>query len=132
MRVRLSAVVYPTAFLVFFALSASCALRAQSVVTLPKEHFGFNIGDDYYLATYSQLESYWHKLAEESSRFSLEDMGKTAEGRTEWLAVITAPQNFARLDRYKEISRRLTLARGLDHAALQMTESRRKGDEALG
>jgi hypothetical protein len=113
MRVRLSAVVYPTAILVTFVLSASGGLRAQSTVTSPKEHFGFNIGDDYHLATYTQLESYWHKLAEESSRFSLEEMGKTAEGRTEWLAVITAPENFAGLDGYKEISRRLALANDL-------------------
>lgn len=34
----------------------------------PKEHFGFNIGDNYQLATYSQTSAYFKKLAETSDR----------------------------------------------------------------
>src|SRR5262245_32173461 len=40
-------------------------------------------------------------------------MGKSAEGRTMYLAIITSPENHKKLDRYKEISRRLALAEGL-------------------
>ena len=29
----------------------------------PKEHFGFNIGDDYSLSNYTQTEAYFRKLA---------------------------------------------------------------------
>ncbi len=41
------------------------------------------------------------------------EIGKTAEGRPQLMAIITSPENFKKLDRYKEISRRLALAEGL-------------------
>ena len=44
------------------------AAAAQPRITAPKEEFGFNIGDDYQLANYMQLEAYWKKLARESDR----------------------------------------------------------------
>ena len=61
-----------------------CALGlfAQTArhITSPKEEFGFNIGDDYRLVNYSQLEAYWKKLASESDRMKLTDIGMTSEG----------------------------------------------------
>jgi hypothetical protein len=86
---------------------------AQNKLTSPKEHFGFNIGDDYQLANYTQYEAYLKKLAKQSDRMKLVEMGKSAEGRTMYLAIITSPENQKRLERYKEISRRLTLTEGL-------------------
>ena len=85
----------------------------QAQVTTPLEHFGFNIGDDYHLATYTQFESFVRKLADESPRMVLEEIGQTSEGRTQLMAVITSPENHRNLARYKEISRRLALAEGL-------------------
>ncbi|MBZ5582698.1 MAG: peptidase, partial [Acidobacteriia bacterium] len=92
-----------------------CAVFAQTApkVTTPKEALGFNIGDDYQMAGYTQLEAYWKKLASESPRMKLEVMGPTAEGRPQYMAVITSPENMKKLDRYKEIARRLALAEGL-------------------
>jgi hypothetical protein len=89
---------------------------AQSKLTSPKDHFGFNIGDDYQLANYTQYEAYLKKLDADSNRMQLREMGKSAEGRTMYLAIITAPENFAKLDRYKEISRRLALAEGVSES----------------
>jgi len=91
--------------------------QAQGKITTPKEFFGHNIGDDYWLANYDQFTSYWQKLDAESDRMRVFEIGKTAEGRPQLAAIVTAPQNFARLDRYKEIARRLGLAEGLDSAA---------------
>src|ERR1022692_3910891 len=82
-------------------------------ITSPKEQLGFNIGDDYQLATYTQFEEYWKKLAKESKRMQLVDIGKTSEGRTEWMAIVTSPENFKHLARYKEIARKLALAEDL-------------------
>ncbi len=92
---------------------AAVSVTAQAQVTTPKEHFGFNIGDDYHLATYTQVESYFRKLAAESPRMVLEEIGLTAEGRPHLMAIITAPDNHSRLSRFKDISRRLALAEGL-------------------
>jgi hypothetical protein len=94
---------------------AACALAAQTArkITTPKEALGFNIGDDYQVASYTQLEAYWKTLAAESDRMKLESIGSTAEGRPQYMAVITSPENMKRLDRYKEIARKLALAEGL-------------------
>ncbi len=88
------------------------SVHAQAVTT-PKEQLGFNIGDDYHLATYTQLHAYWEKLATESPRMVLDTIGTTAEGRAQLMAIITAPGNHQDLDRYKATARRLALVEGL-------------------
>ncbi|HTU99005.1 MAG TPA: M14 metallopeptidase family protein [Luteitalea sp.] len=86
------------------------AASAAAAVTSPKEQFGFSIGDDYQLATYEQLTAYWKKLDAQSDRMTLVDIGKTAEGRSQWMAIITSPENHRKLERIKAIARRLALA----------------------
>ncbi len=85
-------------------------------LTSPKEHFGFNLGDDYQLATYTQTEAYFKKLAGESDRLKYVDIGPTEEGRRQAMVICTSPANLAKLDRYKEIAARLARAEGLDEA----------------
>jgi hypothetical protein len=101
-------------------LSASPAPLAQQAsrpkITTPKEALGFNFGDDYQLANYKQIEAYWKTLDKASDRMVLHDMGKTAEGRTQWMAIVTSPENHRKLAHYQEISRRLALAEGLNDA----------------
>ncbi len=77
------------------ALIFVAALAAQTApkVTTPKEALGFNLGDDYQVANYTQLEAYWKKLASESDRMKLVDIGPTAEGRRQYMAIITSPEN---------------------------------------
>ena len=96
------------------AVPARILSQSASPVTTPRQQFGANIGDDYFLATYTQLEQYWQTLDRESDRMRLVDIGLTEEGRHQWMAVVTAPENFAKLERYREISRRLSLAEDLD------------------
>src|SRR4051794_27878912 len=96
------------------AVPARILSQAASPVTTPRQQFGADVGDDYFLATYTQLEQYWQKLDRESDRMRLVDIGLTEEGRHQWMAVLTAPENFQKLDRYRDISRRLSLADDLD------------------
>ena len=93
----------------------ACLAHAQTAghITTPKEQLGFNIGDDYMVANYTQLEAYWKKLAAESPRMKLESIGKTEEGRDQYMAVISSPENIRNLAKYKEISRKLALAEGV-------------------
>ncbi len=93
--------------------TASSPVFSDQSVTTPKEFMGANIGDDYFLATYMQLTEYWKKLEQESNRIKLVDFGKSAEGRTMLLAIITSPENHKNLDHFKTIARRLALAEGL-------------------
>ncbi|HEX3373987.1 MAG TPA: M14 metallopeptidase family protein [Edaphobacter sp.] len=85
-------------------------------ITTPKQALGFNIGDDYYLANYAQLTAYWQTLAKESDRMKLVDIGPTAENRRQYMAIISSPENIAKLDHYKEISSKLARAENLTDA----------------
>src|SRR5262245_50050546 len=96
---------------------------AKTRITTPKEEFGHNFGDDYFLANYRQIAAYWHKLDRESDRMIVREIGKTAEGRPHLMAIVTSPENHRNLDRYREISRRLALAEGLtDEQARQLAK----------
>ncbi len=97
------------------AVLAASTLGAQTAphVTGPKDFLGFNIGDDYQVANYTQLTAYWKKLASESDRMKLVDIGPTAEGRRQYMAIITSPANLKNLEHYRQISARLAHAEGL-------------------
>jgi hypothetical protein len=85
-------------------------VSGQPSITSARDLFGFDIGDDYQLATYVQLTDWWQRLDEESDRLRLVEIGRTEEDRPQWMAIITSPENHRKLDRLREISRRLALA----------------------
>ncbi|HZL55807.1 MAG TPA: M14 metallopeptidase family protein, partial [Bryobacteraceae bacterium] len=87
--------------------------QKTSRITTPKEALGFNLGDDYRMATYSQLEVYWKKLAGESDRMKLVEIGKTAFGRPQYMAIVSSPENIRNLAKYKSISQKLAHAEGV-------------------
>ena len=92
------------------------SVNSQTIPT-PKEHFGFNIGDDYQLANFTQTEAYVKKLAASSDRAKYTVIGKTEEGRDQFMLIITSPANQKKLEHYKEISQKLAHAEiGLDEA----------------
>jgi hypothetical protein len=107
----------PSALLAIALLAAAGAMAVPAAqaprITSPGEEFGFQFGDDYQLATYQQLATYWQKLDRESDRMVLETIGTTSEGRPQLMAIVTAPENHTNLARYREISRRLALAEDL-------------------
>lgn len=89
------------------------SISMAQTIPSPKEHFGFNIGDDYKLANYTQTEDYFKKIAAVSNRAKLVDIGLTEEGRHQYMMIVSSPENMKKLDRYKEISQRLARAEGL-------------------
>src|SRR5262245_48611870 len=93
--------------------SAAQPPAPAKAVTPPKEHFGLTIGDDYCLANYKQLQSYWQKIESQTDRMKVVKIGTTEEGRDQLMAVVTSPANLAKLDRYREIARRLARAEGV-------------------
>jgi hypothetical protein len=94
-------------------LLAATPVAQTPRITSPKEEFGFNFGDDYQLATYTQLAAYWQKLDRESDRMVLQEIGKTSEDRPHLMAIVTSPDNHKNLTPIREASRRLALAQGL-------------------
>src|SRR5438067_5221323 len=85
---------------------------AQPTVPTPRSAIGFEPCADYKLATYEQIADYFRKLAAAApGRMQLVDIGKTAEGRTELMAIISSEENIRQLAKYKDIARTLALAR---------------------
>jgi hypothetical protein len=80
------------------------------VVPRPEDVLGFPVGADYHLATYTQAMDYLKRVASVSDRIKLFDFGRTSMGQVMTYAVITSPANMASLDKYKDISRRLSRA----------------------
>ena len=112
-RARFSAVATALALVIPSAVHAQSVARA---VTTPNQQFGHNFGDDYFLANYQQISEYWLKLERESDRIHVVEIGKTAEGRPHYMAIVTSPENWKNITRLKEISRRMALAEGLSDA----------------
>ena len=78
---------------------------------------GFTPGDDYKLADFNQIRSYFEKLDAASDRVMLTSAGKSTEGRDMLVAVISSEANLAKLEHYRDIARRLALVRGLQDDA---------------
>jgi hypothetical protein len=103
-------------FTLCLSLSAATVGSQAQRITTPQAQFGHGFGDDYFLANYKQIADYWRRLDTESDRMVVQEIGRTAEGRPHLMAIVTSPENHAKLARYKEISRRLALAEGLTDA----------------
>ncbi len=85
-------------------------------VPSPKSHFGFSIGDNYHLATFTQTEAYLKKVAKASPRVKLQSIGKTEEGRNQYMVIVSDPKNIKNLAKYKAISQRLARAEDLSES----------------
>ena len=88
---------------------------AQSIPS-PKDHFGFNIGDDYQLANFTQTAAYFKKLAASSNRTKLVEIGKTEEGRSQFMLIVSSAENIKNLNKYKDIAQKMARAEGITPA----------------
>ena len=108
-------------FCTFFLLITSLLSVAQEL-TSPKQFFGFSIGDNYKLATYTQTEAYFKKIASASDRVSLVNIGTTEESRSQYMMIVSSPGNIKNMAHYREISQKLARAEGIpDEQAKKMS-----------
>ena len=89
---------------------------AQSQITPPEAYLGFKPGADFHLMTYEQAIGYFEKLASQTDRMIVLDMGMTSEGRRMKYGVISSEENLAKLEYYKELNKKLSLVRGVNDA----------------
>jgi len=89
---------------------------AAAQVTPPEEYLGFKPGADFHLMTYEEAIGYFEHIAAQTDRMLVLDMGETSAGRRMKYGVISSPANLGRLDELKDISRRISLVRGIDDA----------------
>src|SRR5918998_6339194 len=93
------------------AMAAVAVPVAQAPVPTPESVIGWAPCADYKLATYETIADYFRKLDAASDRMQLFEIGKTAEGRTQILTVISSEENLKNLARYKQIAKSLALNR---------------------
>lgn len=101
--------------LTFVLLSLTLSLSAQKVdlryyipgderyntnIPTPKEIIGHEVGE--WHVTHDKLVEYMKALAASSERISIEDRGKTYEGRPLLLLTITSPDNHKRLEKIRK------------------------------
>jgi len=86
---------------------------AAGRIPTPREVIGFTPGDDRKLASWAKIVDYFRQLERSSDRLKVDELGKTTLGRPFVLATISSPANLARVDRLKEIQRKLADPRNL-------------------
>ena len=102
-----------TLVLIIFILFSFRSESFTQEVPKPEEILGFKVGADYHLADYNQALEYLRALEKASPKIKLFEMGKSGMGKPMIYAVITSEENMAKLDHYKEISKKLALVKGL-------------------
>ncbi|MGH7504439.1 MAG: M14 family zinc carboxypeptidase, partial [Longimicrobiales bacterium] len=90
--------------------------RAQAPVPTPESVLGFAPGADFKLADYDDAIEYFRRLDAASDKLRLIEVGRTSRGRPWYLALISSPENLARIERYREIAQRLAHPAGLTDA----------------
>jgi len=97
----------------------------DKTIPAPAEVLGFTPGDDRKLASWAKVVEYFQKLDAASDRVKFEEIGKTTKGAPFVFATISAPENLAHLDEYKEIQRQLADPRILGSPAKVMMADRK-------
>lgn len=94
---------------------AICASRNEHSPALvsPAEFLGFEIGKDRCLADYEETRKYFELLDEASPWIMVRKIGTSTLGRPMIAVILSTPENLEKLDRYIEISRRLSDPRRL-------------------
>ncbi len=101
---RRSPAILRTALALAVFVLAAGLLAAQ---TPPDKFLGHKVGEDRKLADYTQIKAYFEKLAQETNRLKLFTIGESVLKRPIVMAAISTADNLAKLDRWKEVTRKL-------------------------
>jgi hypothetical protein len=73
----------------------------------PEKHLGHPVGADGKLVRWDTVREYFRQVAEVSSRVRIEELGRSTEGRTMIMAVVSAPDTVANLKRHQQQQQKL-------------------------
>jgi murein tripeptide amidase MpaA len=94
-------------------LAATLTASTGPRVPAPEDVLGFRPGDDRRLASWNQVLEYFKRLDAASDRVRFEELGRTTMNAPFVMATISAPENMARLNEFKEIQSALADPRTL-------------------
>jgi hypothetical protein len=106
-------------------LAALLATPLAAQVQSPLQFLGHEVGADYQLCNYTDMVRYFRSLEQHSDRMRLVDIGPTSYGQRMVMAVISSPQNLARLERLRHICQQLSKARVDEKATAELAEEGR-------
>ena len=107
-------------FLVVALSVWSCAVDTKSgSIPHPSEYFGREIGDPGVLIPHSKILEYYRFMEERSDRVKVVEIGETTEGRPFYYAIVTSPENHARLDNLINMNSNLYDPRGVSDGEIQ-------------
>ena len=86
---------------------------AVQAVPTPAEYFGVEIGDPGVLVKHGDILEYYRELERLTDRVRIEVIGESTDGRPFYYAIVTSPQNHARLDELMAMNRKLYDPRGV-------------------
>jgi len=95
------------------ALARPAPAAAAGEIPSPEQFLGHKVGEDKFLAPWPQVVAYLRALDAASDRISIETAGRSTQGNEMPLVILTSAENQKRLDRYREIARRLALSDSL-------------------
>lgn len=82
----------------------------KSILT-PSEHLGFEVGEDRKLAGWAEIMDYFKTLDEHSERVKVVEIGRSTKDNPFLMAIVSSPDNLAKLGEYRDIQSRLADAR---------------------
>ena len=109
--------------LLFFFLSVTCIVcTGWAQLPRPAETFGFEPGADYKMASYVQMLTYYEKLDAATDRVKIIEIGKSVRGRSMKLIFISSEENMKSLDKWKDISAKMSRATISETEAKQLAK----------
>ncbi|RKY89705.1 hypothetical protein DRQ09_00915 [candidate division KSB1 bacterium] len=99
--------------IVFSLIFLTFAAQSTSQIVRPEEFLGFKVGEDYKLASWKQIYTYFNMLDDASDKITVKELGKSTEGRPFIMAIISSEENMKNLMEYKSISRKLANPGGM-------------------
>ena len=106
-------------FAAVLALAPVSPAPAQQGIPTPAEHFGVEIGDPGVLIKHGRILEYYLELARRTDRVTVEIIGESTEGRPVYYAIVTSPENHARLDELMAMNHKLYDPRGVSEDEAQ-------------
>jgi hypothetical protein len=105
---------------------------APAATRSPEEFFGFRMGADRELADWGQIRKYFELVATASDRVELVDAGPTTDGNRMIAALISAPENIARLEAIRAANLRLADPRQITEAEARALAAKNPVIVAIG
>ncbi|MFK7845429.1 MAG: M14 family zinc carboxypeptidase [Rhodothermales bacterium] len=105
----------------FWVFLQSLPVFAQtSTIPKPSDVFGFEPGDDYKLANYTQITDYFQQLDAATDRAEMIQIGTSVLGKPLFVMFISDQANLKKLENYRSISEKLARARIDDETAQKL------------